>query len=226
MQLVKPAIDIALATERVKPLSLFWRDVPGVTPGQVIPMGPGHEQHRFDANGSLLKFNHHFPAPLPDNPPSGYREVLIAGKGVKTYRRMIDPDGNRLSLVPPGFDGVTQLGIRVAVRDMAAHRQFYSSVLELPEEGSGKFRAGETLIFLEESLDAPADASARGRGWRYMTLQISDLATEHAAVVGRGAREAFAPTTGANGAQFSMIRDPDGNWIELLQPARMENAAS
>jgi lactoylglutathione lyase len=114
---------------------------------------------------------------------------------------------------------VTQVGIRVACRDIEAHRRFYAQALGLPEERPGVFRAGETLIFLEQNPDAPSDAGMRGRGWRYITFQVFKVDAEHARVLARGGREALAPVTLGTTARISMVRDPDGNWIELSQRA-------
>jgi predicted enzyme related to lactoylglutathione lyase len=135
---------------------------------------------------------------------------------------MADPEGNRVRLVPPGEEGVTQIGVRLAVRDLAAHRRFYGEALGLPEEPAASgaaFRAGESLILLEESPDAPTDAGMRGKGWRYITFQVFKVDEVHAAVTAKGGREAMAPTTLGTTARISMVRDPDGNWIELSQRA-------
>ena len=135
---------------------------------------------------------------------------------------MRDPDGNRVSLVPPGHHGIHQIGIRVAVRDLEAHRRFYRDALGLVEEAqpSGMaFRAGETLILLEEDRDASVDAGMRGKGWRYITFQVFKVDEVHAAVLATGGREARAPVTLGTTARISMVLDPDGNWIELSQRA-------
>ncbi|HEY5477070.1 MAG TPA: VOC family protein [Tepidiformaceae bacterium] len=114
---------------------------------------------------------------------------------------------------------MSQIGIRIAVRDLDASRRFYGEALGLPEERPSAFRAGESLILLEESPDAPADAQVQGPGWRYITFQVFKVDEEHAAVLARGGREALAPITLGTTARFSMVRDPDGNWIELSQRA-------
>lgn len=77
----------------------------------------------------------------------------------------------------------------------------------------------DTSPSLEVSPDAPADAQVQGPGWRYITLQVFKVDEEHAAVLARGGREAHAPITLGTTARFSMVRDPDGNWIELSQRA-------
>ena len=218
MRLAKPQVDIGLSTNDIEPLLAFWQGEAGVRFDHLLPIRRGQNQHRHDIGGSVLKLNAHAEA-LPDAPPSGYRELIIARGGLAAPRELADPEGNRVRLVPPGTDGVTQIGVRLAVRDLEAHRRFYSEALGLPEVRPGVFQAGESLILLEEAPDAPADAEMRGRGWRYITFQVFEVDKEHAAALERGAREAVAPITLGTTARVSMIRDPDGNWIELSQRA-------
>ena len=122
-------------------------------------------------------------------------------------------------LVPPGSEGVHQIGVRIAVRDIDAHRRFYGDSLGLPEERPGVFRAGESVILLERSPDAPVGAQLQGPGWRYITFQVFKVDEEHARVLAKGGREALAPVTLGTTTRISMVRDPDGNWIELSQRA-------
>jgi catechol 2,3-dioxygenase-like lactoylglutathione lyase family enzyme len=218
VQLAKPQLDVGLATNRLDPLLAFWQDEAGARFDHVLPIRRGQDQHRHDIAGTVLKINHHV-APLPATPPSGYLELLIARADLARARSSIDPDGNRVTLVPPGTDGVTQIGMRMGVRSLDAHRRFYAEALGLPEEAPGVFRAGESLVLLEERLDAPGDAGMAGTGWRYITFQVFKVDVDHAAVVAHGGREALAPTTLGTTARISMVRDPDGNWIELSQRA-------
>jgi catechol 2,3-dioxygenase-like lactoylglutathione lyase family enzyme len=218
MELAKPRVDIGLSTNDLAPMLAFWQGEAGIPFDHLLPIRKGHDQHRHDALGSVLKINHHAD-PLPDAPPSGYIELIVARHGLTSPAALSDPEGNRVSLVPPGWEGVTQVGIRVACRDIEAHRRFYAQALGLPEERPGVFRAGETLIFLEQNPDAPSDAGMRGRGWRYITFQVFKVDAEHARVLARGGREALAPVTLGTTARISMVRDPDGNWIELSQRA-------
>lgn len=218
MELAKPRVDIGLSTNDLEPMLAFWQGKAGVQFDHKLPIRRGQDQHRHDVLGSVLKVNHHAD-PLPDAPPSGYRELIVARPGLDAPVHLADPEGNRLTLVPPGQDGVSQIGIRIAVRDLAAHRRFYREGLGLAEECPGGFRAGETLLILEESPDAPSDAEFRGKGWRYITFQVFRVDEEHARVLAKGGREAMAPTTLGATARISMVRDPDGNWIELSQRA-------
>ena len=75
------------------------------------------------------------------------------------------------------------------------------------------------MILIEQSDDAPSDAQIAGKGWRYITFQVFKVDDAHTRVLERGGREALAPVTLGNTARISMVRDPDGNWIELSQRA-------
>ncbi len=219
MHLAKPRIDIGLSTNSIAPMLAFWQGEAGVPFDHLLPIRRGQRQHRHDANGSVLKINEH-DAPLKDTPPSGYRELIIARGGAP--RPLRDPDGNAVLIAPPGHLGVTQIGVRLAVRDLGAHRRFYTDAFgfaEEPYQDGAAFRAGESLLLLEERADAPADATFEGKGWRYITLQVFKVDDEHKRVLEAGGREAVAPVTLGTTARISMVRDPDGNWIELSQRA-------
>ena len=218
MRLAKPRIDVGLSTNRVDALLPFWQGEVGAVFDHLLPIRRGQDQHRHDIAGSVLKINVH-DEPVPATPPSGYVELLVARAGLEQPVALSDPDGNRVTLVPPGFDGVTQIGVRLAVRDVDAHRRFYVDALGLTEESVGAFRAGESVILCERDATAPADADMRGLGWRYITFQVFKVDEEHARVVAHGGREALAPVTLGATARISMVRDPDGNWIELSQRA-------
>lgn len=221
MNLAKPRVDIGLNTNNLDAMLAFWQKEVGLAFDHLLPIRKGMKQHRHDALGSVVKINH-YDAPLPDSPPSGYCELLIARDGLAAPRRMRDPDGNAVSLVPRGMSGITQIGIRLKVRNVDAHARFYSDGLGLtkePSEHAAAFRAGETLLLIDESRDAPSDATMEGKGWRYVTFQVFKVDQEHRQVIARGGREAMAPTTLGATARISMVRDPDGNWIELSQRA-------
>jgi lactoylglutathione lyase len=151
MHLAKNFLDIGLSTNNLAPILAFWQEEAGATFDHVLPIRPGHDQHRHDISGSVLKINHHV-SPLPPNPPSGYRELIIAREGLTSVKEMADPEGNRVTLVPMGQDGVSQIAVRMAVRNLDAHRRFYGEALGFPEEQSGAFRAGESLILLEGAV--------------------------------------------------------------------------
>ena len=180
------------------------------------------KQHRHDVLGSVLKINEYSDA-LPQRAASGYHELLIAREGATEIRSLQDPDGNRVSLVPPGTFGVTRMGVRLRVRSLDAHVAFFSTALGLQplaaREHGPAFQAGDSVLLLEERADAPSESTIEGRGWRYITFQVFKVDDEHAKVLANGGLEAMPPRTLGQTARISMVRDPDGNWIELSQRA-------
>ena len=222
MQLAKSRIDFGLSTNNLAPMLAFWQGEVGLPFDHLLKIRHGQDQHRHDALGSVIKINH-LAEPLPDGPPTGYRELYVARDGLAEPKPMSDPDGNRVTLVPAGWRGIGQIGVRLAVRDVAAHRRFYTEALGLTEEpwdGGAAFRAGESLLIVEESADAPAEGvRTGGKGWGYITFQIFKVDAEHAFVLAHGGGEALAPVTLGTTARISMVKDPDGNRIELSQRA-------
>ena len=226
MRLAKPALDIGLATADIQPMLDFWTAEVGLSIDHVLAINRSVRQHRFDADGSVVKINENPAAPAVGE-PSGYRELLLARPGLAGERRLHAPDGSLVRLVSPGTDGVEQLAVRLVVRDLQAHRRFYREALGLEETdwaGGTAFRAGRSLLLLEQTDDAPSDAQMTGPGWRYITFQVFRVDEDHARVLAAGGREARAPMTLGTTARISMVRDPDGNWIELSQRASIVGA--
>jgi len=223
MNLAKPYVDIGLNTNNLGAMLDFWQNQAGLKFDHVLPIRKGMQQHRHDALGSVVKINHHA-EPLPVAPPAGYVELIIARDGIAVPKTLRDPDGNALTLVAPGTFAVRQVAIRLNVRDIDAHRSFYVAGLGLreePAEHGAAFRAGETLLLLEQSSGAPSDAGMVGKGWRYITFQVFKVDEEHPRILAHGGREAMKPTTLGTTARISMVRDPDGNWIEISQRASL-----
>jgi catechol 2,3-dioxygenase-like lactoylglutathione lyase family enzyme len=227
MQLAKNVIDVGISTNDLEPMLRFWQQDVGLRFEHMLPVRRGQKQYRHDAQGSVIKLNHHA-EPLPEAAPSGYRELIIAREGLQKPRRMVDSDGNRVQLVPPGYDGVTQIAVAMGVRSLNEHRRFYGDILGFPEQSwsaGPAFRLGESLIFLEEDRAATVDPIRQARGWRF-TLQIADIDAVHVELQSKGAREGLAPTTLGDVARISMILDPDGNSIELSRRASIVGSLS
>ena len=228
MQLAKNVIDVGLSTNDLEPMLRFWQQDVGLRFDHVLPVRRGQKQYRHDAQGSVIKLNHHA-EPLPEAAPSGYRELIIAREGLQEPRRMVDSDDNRVQLVPPGYDGVTQIAVAMGIRSLSEHRRFYGDILGFPEQSwsaGPAFRLGESLIFLEEDRFATVDPIRQARGWRYITLQIADIDAVHDELRSKGVREGLAPTTLGDVARISMILDPDGNRIELSRRASIVGSLS
>ena len=206
----------------------FWQTEIGVPFDHLLTVRRGLDQHRHDLLGSVLKINH-AAEPLAEKEPTGYRELIIAREGMTSQARSADPDGNLVRLVPKGEEGVSQIGVRLVVRELKAHRAFYRDALALDEEAwtaGAAFRAGESLLLVEEQPETRVDVPFQGRGWRYVTFQVFDVDAEHARILEKGGREAMAPTTLGTTARISMVKDPDGNWIEISQRASLTGPLS
>jgi lactoylglutathione lyase len=215
MRLAKPHVDVGLMARQLEPMLAFWQGEVGLAFEELLPTGGGNHQHRHAMNGSVLKLNHSR-KPLPDTPPSGYRELWVARPGERG-RALADPDGNRVRLVAPGERGVVGIGIRLGVRDPDRHAAFYRDALGLEEEAPGVFVCGDSRLFVAADPEAPADASIGGAGYRYLTVQVHDCDAETDHALAHGASLGAPARTLGDVARFSMIRDPDGNWIELSQ---------
>jgi len=216
MELAKPHIDVGVMTERLEEMLAFWQGPAGLPFEGLLPTGGGNHQHRHGANGSVFKLNHPRDG-LPDAPLAGYRAIRIARAGLEARQALTDPDGNPLFLVPPGEEGVEGVGLTVRVRDPDAQARFYRNALALEELGEGQFRCGDSLLFVEADPTAGKDAGFYGLGFRYFTIQVFDCRREHARVLEAGGVEGFPPRQIGDVAVISMVRDPDGNWIEISQ---------
>ena len=228
MQLAKNVIDIGLSTNNLEPMLRFWQQDVAVAFDHLLPVRRGQKQYRHTEQGSVIKLNHHAEL-LPEAAPSGYRELIIAREGLQKPRRMVDPDGNGVRLVPPGHDGVTQIAVAMGVRSLDEHRRFYGDILGFAEQswsGGPAFRLGDSLVLLEEDVAATVDPVRQARGWRYITLQIADIDAVHDELRSKGVREGLAPITLGDVARISMILDPDGNWIELSRRASIVGGLS
>jgi catechol 2,3-dioxygenase-like lactoylglutathione lyase family enzyme len=207
MQLAKSVIDVGLSTNNLEPMLQFWQQDVAVRFDHVLPVRRGLKQYRHDAQGSVAE-------PLAEAAPSGYRELIVAREGLQEPRRMVDPDGNRIQLVPPEYDGVIQLAVAKGVRSLREHRRFYGDILGFAEQswsGGPAFRLGDSLLLFEEDGGATVDPVRQARGWRYITLQVADIDAVHAELRSKGVREGLAPITLGDVARISMILDPDGN---------------
>ena len=228
MQLAKSVIDVGLSTNNLEPMLRFWQQDAGLRFDHMLPVRRGQKQYRHDAAGSVIKLNHHL-EPLPDAAPSGYRELIIAREGVSEPRSMVDPDGNRVRLVPPGADGVSQIAVVIGVRSLSEHRRFYGDLLGFAEQPWARgpaFRLGDSLLLLREDRGVTVDRPRQAPGWRYITLQVTDIDAVHDELRSKGVREGLAPITLGEVARISMILDPDGNWIELSRRASIVGSLS
>ncbi len=220
MELAKNHIDIGLFTNDLEPMLSFWQEEVGLPFEELLPTGGGNRQHRHAMNGSVLKLNHSRDL-VPKAPPSGYRELLLSRPGLTIPRELTDPEGNRVTLVPRGHQGIAGIAVRYGVRNLEGFRTFFADQLQLENPSPSVYRCGDSLLIVEQDATASPASEMRGPGFRYITIQVRDVEFEHARALGRGATEGRAPVTLGSTARISFIRDPDGNWIELSQRASL-----
>ena len=225
MDLAKNHVDAGIFTNNLEAMLAFYRDEASLALDEVLPMGGGLRQHRHAMNGSVFKLNHSRD-PLHEGEATGYRELIIARDGIDAPRALRDPDGNAITLVPRGRDGVEGIAVRLAVRDEAAHHAFYRDALQLAPAGDRAYRCGDSLLMFAASDDAAEVGSFTARGFRYLTIQVRDVDAEHAGILARGGREGRPPITLGTTARISFVRDPDGNWIEISQRASLTGPLS
>jgi catechol 2,3-dioxygenase-like lactoylglutathione lyase family enzyme len=129
--------------------------------------------------------------------------------------------------------------VSLSVADLAAQRRWYAEALgftevteefELPEppvrtvvlESAGRVRvelieragAARAAVFGD-----PLD-TLRGLGYAHWALEVDNLDTAFARLVGLGAEPVWPPADAVQpGARFAYVKDPEGNLIELIQPA-------
>jgi lactoylglutathione lyase len=212
VRLAKPRLDIGLFTDDIDAHREFWGGRAGLRLDHELTIEPGWVQHRFDAHGSVVKVNH-IAAGIPPRPPSGITGLTVATEGQPWTGT--HPGGDRVSLVPPGTDGVTGIGITLTSADPDRLLAFYRDGLEFERVAPHTVRAGDTLLTVAEGPGGHDADDVVGPGFRYLTIQVFDTDAEMAAIVARGGRIARDPISFAGVARFGFVADPDGNWIEI-----------
>jgi catechol 2,3-dioxygenase-like lactoylglutathione lyase family enzyme len=220
VELAKQRIDVGLFTNNTEPMLRFWQDEVGLPFEETLPLGTGVRQHRHAMNGSVLKLNSVRDS-MREEPSAGYKELLIARDAIAGPTELVDPDGNRIVLVPRGHDGVTGIGVRLAVRDELAAHRFFADALGLPPAGENAYRCGDSVVMFAAEASVVPVGPMQAQGYRYITIQVRDVDAEHAGIVARGGTEGRPPVTLGTTARISFVRDPDGNWIEISQRASL-----
>jgi lactoylglutathione lyase len=220
LDLAKQHLDVGLFTNNTDTMLAFWQHDVGLPFEETLPLAPGQRQHRHAMNGSVFKLNS-VRDPMPEAPPSGYRELVIARDGLTAPRTLTDPDGNRVTLVPRDHDGIAGILVRLAVRDEAAFHRFYGEAMQFEAAGDRRYRCGDSLIEFAADPSAGEVGRMTAQGYRYMTVQVREVDREHAGIIARGGAEGRPPITLGTTARISFVRDPDGNWIEVSQRASL-----
>jgi catechol 2,3-dioxygenase-like lactoylglutathione lyase family enzyme len=220
MHLAKQHLDIGLfSTKRDEQLA-FWQQTVGLPYDHMGKVGGGVQQHRHHMNGSILKMNHSR-GPLPTAPPSGIVGLEIAREGLASRQALSDPDGNRVTLVPKGADGVEGIAILLRVNDRAQHERFWTEAMQFDRMGEGRYRCGDSLVVVAEQGKVERSNEWRGPGYRYMTVQVWDCIAEYNGILERGGASGGEPRILGETVRFAFVCDPDGNHIEISQRASL-----
>ena len=120
-------------------------------------------------------------------------------------------------------------GVRYQVKDVARSVRFYTQHLgfkvehqQLPAFASVSLGDSQVLLSGPEasgSRPMPNGERQEPGGWNRIVLRVSDLTACIVALKGAGLRFRNEMETGPGGRQIQ-IEDPDGNPIELFEPAR------
>jgi catechol 2,3-dioxygenase-like lactoylglutathione lyase family enzyme len=228
VELKKPQVDVGIFTSQLELMQAFYGEKLGLEFESVLPVGGGFRQYRYLCNGSVIKLMHSR-EPLRPRRPGGYETLMIATPKVAVAEALPDPDDNTIELVPPGRDDVTQLEIRIGVRDVDAFGEFYTNAFGAVDIGNNRYKIGATIfgVFHEPAIHSPkmtafanplevVNAMAE-LGIQYVTLQVRNCDAAFSALKAAGAAAAVGPSTFGTVARISFVRDPDGNFIELSQ---------
>ncbi|HEX4210212.1 MAG TPA: VOC family protein [Candidatus Binataceae bacterium] len=228
MELARQTVDVGLFTNQLAAMQRFYGEELGLQFESVLPVGGGYKQHRYLANGSVIKLMH-TEEPLPRRHPGGYETIMIASSKVAGSRAFADPDDNTVELIPTGQDDVTQLEIRLGVKNTDAFGEFYTRALGATAIGHDRYRIGETIVGVYHEPEIRPQASAAfanamdvikamaGLGIRYITLGVTSCDDAFSQATAGGAAAAVSPVNFGTVARICFVRDPDGNFVEIAQ---------
>ena len=228
MELARQTVDVGLFTNQLAEMQKFYGEELGLQFESVLPVGGGYKQYRYLANGSVVKLMH-TEEPLSRRHPGGYETIMIASPRVDSGKAFGDPDDNTIELVPPGQDDVTQMEIRVGVRNTDAFGEFYTKALGATPIGDDRYKLGETILGVYHESEVKAKPAASfgnamdvikamaGLGIRYITLGVKNCDDAFRQVTASGASAAISPVNFGTVARICFVRDPDGNFVEIAQ---------
>ena len=221
MNLAKQHLDVGLFSNKRDEQLAFWQRTVGLPYDHMGKVGGGVQQHRHHMNGSILKMNH-ARDPLPVMASSGIIGLQIAREGLKEPQPLADPDGNRVTLVPKGLDGVQGIAILLRVNDPVAHDRFWTHAMQFERAGDGRYRCGDSLVVVAEQGKVEHRGQLwRGPGYRYMTVQIWDCVKEYEGIIARGGTSGGDVRVLGETVRYAFVCDPDGNHIEISQRATL-----
>jgi catechol 2,3-dioxygenase-like lactoylglutathione lyase family enzyme len=123
------------------------------------------------------------------------------------------------------------IDLGIVVKDSAAALAFYRDLLgfehvaDIPMPGLDgtmhRLRCGTTTVKLVKlaenpSVEAPPGGIGGATGYRYFTIQVTNLAEVTQQCKDAGVRVLVDGAEIRPGLSITMVEDPDGNWVEFV----------
>jgi catechol 2,3-dioxygenase-like lactoylglutathione lyase family enzyme len=145
----------------------------------------------------------------------------------RTYRSQPTTKGAHMTMELARDD----LDVGFVAHDAPAMLRFYGDVLGLSRgatirvPGIGllhRFTVGTSLLKIVEPDRTPTSPPEAGMPWesagvRYVTFHVTDVRALVAALVGDGVEAATEVLEPAPGVRYAIVKDPDGNGVELVE---------
>ncbi len=123
------------------------------------------------------------------------------------------------------------IDLGIVTNNLEAMLKFYRDTIGLefeaaiPMPGGGvmnRFKVGDSVIKIIETDPKPATAAAPGgirgaTGYRYWTITVSNMDACLARITEMGSTIVVPAKVIRKGVRISIVTDPDGNWVELLE---------
>jgi predicted enzyme related to lactoylglutathione lyase len=128
--------------------------------------------------------------------------------------------------------GIVKVEVGVMVRDAAAMADFYGDVigleyvgdLDFPGGTMRRYAHGDAVVKLVSTGEPPALANPPGgpmggaSGLRYLSLLVDNVEETVKRCLDAGHTVPVPKLEFEPGVFIAMVEDPEGNWVELLQP--------
>ena len=123
------------------------------------------------------------------------------------------------------------IDLGIHVKDPDKSLAFYRDTLGFEQVGEAdmpggmhmwRLMCGSSMIKLVNfekghKAEAPGGGIVGANGYRYWTISVPNVDELTASCEGAGYKVAVSPREIRAGVRISMIEDPDGNWVELLE---------
>jgi catechol 2,3-dioxygenase-like lactoylglutathione lyase family enzyme len=219
-QLASSTLYPGLFTDNIDKMKAYY-DGRGLRFMELLRQSETYAELFFELPGSKLKIQSDSSRAMEPT-TSGYVGLSIAGldDGLDAPVSELDPDGLPVRSVPYGWSGITSLGFSVDVPDRRRYVEFLITGMPGHENEHG-VRVGDTQFLLSETPERGRSTPICRRGFTYITLIVHDLVNVHRVLLDAGAEDSFGITRLHDRCVFSFVRDPFGNWIEVVQYANL-----